>query len=162
MSILAKITESAVKVLERDGISWKIRRVSSADIARAGQGFLLHVDPAALADLLQQRQTAPETSREAELRVVADTYRRLDPEKRAQMATRNDAIVCAGLVAVGQEGEWEEIRLVVDRSRVDVAKGIGCVSDLPAKVRDWLATEILTLSHDEEGLSALAAFRSAG
>ena len=86
--------------------------------------------------------------------------KRLTPKQAADLASLQEATVAAGTMAVGDgEGNWDELRLVIDKAREDADAGILWVGSLPAGAADILFSRIMELSTDQdEAAKRLAGF----
>lgn len=143
MSILHAIKNASIDEVEAAGLFWRVRRICSADMAKAGVAFLQVATPQADDD-----QTPEEV------------MKRVSPKQAGEMATLQEATVCAGTIAVGDGENWDDLKLVIDQKKEDPDKGILWVGGLPAGVVDVLFTRIMSLSTDgEEAAERLASFR---
>ena len=143
MSILHAIKNASIDEVEAAGLHWRVRRICSADLAKAGVAFLAVASPDTDAD-----QTAEEV------------MNRISPKQAGEMATLQEATVCAGTIAVGDGENWDDLKLVLDQKKEDADKGVLWVGGLPAGVVDVLFGRIMSLSTDgEEAAERLASFR---
>ena len=149
MSLIHAIRNASIDEVEAAGLLFRVRRICSADLAKVGF--------AALA------MATPEAAEEgADLDAA---MKRLNPKQAADLASLQEATVAAGTMAVGDgEGNWDELRLVIDKTREDADQGILWVGSLPPGVADVLFSRIMELSTDQdEAAKRLAGFRgSAG
>ena len=143
MSILHAIKNASIDEVEAAGLHWRVRRICSADLAKAGVAFLAVARPDD-----NKEQSAEEM------------MNRISPKQAGEMATLQEATVCAGTIAVGDGEQWDDLRLVIDQKKEDVEKGVLWVGGLPAGVVDVLFARIMSLSTDgEEAAERLASFR---
>ncbi len=143
MSILHAIKNASIDEVEAAGLFWRVRRICSADMAKAGVAFLQVATP----------QTDDDQTPE-------EVMKRVTPKQAGEMATLQEATVCAGTIAVGDGEKWDDLKLVIDQKREDPDKGVLWVGGLPAGVVDVLFTRIMSLSTDgEEAAERLASFR---
>ena len=143
MSILHAIKNASIDEVEAAGLHWRVRRICSADLAKAGVAFLAVATPDT-----EQEQSAEEI------------MNRISPKQAGEMATLQEATVCAGTIAVGDGEKWDDLRLVIDQKKEDVDKGVLWVGGLPAGVVEVLFARIMSLSTEgEEAAERLASFR---
>ena len=143
MSILHAIKNASIDEVEAAGLFWRVRRICSADMAKAGVAFLQVATP----------QTDDDQTPE-------EVMKRVTPKQAGEMATLQEATVCAGTIAVGDGEKWDDLKLVIDQKREDPDKGVLWVGGLPAGVVDVLFTRIMSLSTDgEEAAARLSSFR---
>lgn len=144
--ILHAIRDSSIQELDIQGFRWRIRKVCSADLARVGFAWLSMASPDAAAD-------APTPDLKAALG-------RADEGKLVQLAALKDAIIAAGLLAIGHDDQWEECTVTLKQSEEDADKGILWVGSLPADADNELFTAIMSLSTDGgSAADRLASFR---
>ena len=143
MSILHAIKNASIDEVEAAGLFWRVRRICSADLAKAGVAFLAVATPDT------QEEQSPE-----------EVMKRVSPKQAGEMATLQEATVCAGTIAVGDGEKWDDLKLVIDQKKEDPDGGILWVGGLPAGVVDVLFSRIMSLSTDgEEAAERLASFR---
>lgn len=144
MSILHAIRNASIDEVEAGGLFWRVRRICSADLAKVGF--------AAMA------MATPETDEGMDVDAM---MKRINPKQAADLAALQEATVAAGTMAVGDgEGAWDDLKLVIDKTREDPDTGVLWVGSLPAGVSDQLFTRIMSLSTDgEEAAKRLASFR---
>tara|TARA_Y100001963_G_C6446871_1_gene294017 strand:+ start:44 stop:538 length:495 start_codon:yes stop_codon:yes gene_type:complete len=143
MSILHAIKNASIDEVEAAGLHWRVRRICSADLAKAGVAFLAVASP----DDNKEQSTE-------------EVMNRISPKQAGEMATLQEATVCAGTIAVGDGEKWDDLRLVIEQKKEDVEKGVLWVGGLPAGVVDVLFARIMSLSTDgEEAAERLASFR---
>ena len=147
MSIIKAIQEASTDEIEAAGLFWRVRRICSADLARVGFAALAMATP---------EQAGDGQDIEAALN-------RINPKQAADLASLQEATVCAGVVAVGDpNGNWDDLSLSIEKAKEDPDKGVLWVGSLPAGVTDVLFSRIMELSTDqEEAAKRLASFRSA-
>ncbi len=143
MSILHAIKNASIDEVEAAGLHWRVRRICSADLAKAGVAFLA--------------VASPDDNKEQSAEEVMN---RISPKQAGEMATLQEATVCAGTIAVGDGEQWDDLKLVMDQKKEDPDKGLLWVGGLPAGVVDVLFARIMSLSTDgEEAAERLASFR---
>ncbi len=143
MSILHAIKNASIDEVEAAGLLFRVRRICSADLAKAGVAFLA--------------VASPDDNKEQSAEEVMN---RISPKQAGEMATLQEATVCAGTIAVGDGEQWDDLKLVMDQKKEDVEKGVLWVGGLPAGVVDVLFARIMSLSTDgEEAAERLASFR---
>ena len=143
MSILHAIKNASIDEIEAAGLFWRVRRICSADLAKAGVAFLA--------------VATPETDNE---QTPEEIMKRVTPKQAGEMAGLQEATVCAGTIAVGDGEQWDDLRLVIDQNKEDADKGVLWVGGLPAGVSDILFSRIMSLSTDgEEAAERLRSFR---
>ena len=143
MSILHAIKNASIDEIEAAGLFWRVRRICSADLAKAGVAFLA--------------VASPETDNE---QTPEEIMKRVTPKQAGEMAGLQEATVCAGTIAVGDGEQWDDLRLVIDQNKEDADKGVLWVGGLPAGVSDILFARIMSLSTDgEEAAERLRSFR---
>ena len=143
MSILHAIKNASIDEVEAAGLHWRVRRICSADLAKAGVAFLA--------------VASPDDNKEQSAEEVMN---RISPKQAGEMATLQEATVCAGTIAVGDGEQWDDLKLVIDQKKEDPDNGVLWVGGLPAGVVDVLFARIMSLSTDgEEAAERLASFR---
>ena len=145
MSILHAIRNASIDEIEVAGLLWRVRRICSADLAKVGFAAMAMATPEADDDDMD----------------VDAMMKRINPKQAADMASLQEATVAAGTMAVGDgQGNWDDLKLVIDKTREDADAGVLWVGSLPAGVSDQLFTRIMSLSTDgEEAAKRLASFR---
>ena len=146
MGILHAIENSTTDEVEAAGLIWKVRRICSADLAKVGFAALAMATP----------EMAAGDDVEME-----DVMHRITPKQASDLASLQEATVAAGCYAVGDgEGNWDDLKLVIDSTRQDADAGVLWVGGLPPGVVDSLFARIMSLSTDsEEAAKRLASFR---
>lgn len=143
MSILHAIKNASIDEVEAAGLFFRVRRICSADLAKAGVAFLA--------------VASPDDNKEQSAEEVMN---RISPKQAGEMATLQEATVCAGTIAVGDGEQWDDLKLVMDQKKEDPDKGLLWVGGLPAGVVDVLFARIMSLSTDgDEAAERLASFR---
>ena len=146
MSILHAIQHASIKEVELDnGLTFRIKKICSADIAKAGVAFMAMASP----DMEQMDEAA--------------IMKRLTPEAAGKMAMLQEATVAAGVMAVSAGDDFEDVTLVMEKDKEDPDSGRLWGGSLPAGTMEILFAEVMELSTDGEGASQrLKSFRSAG
>ena len=146
MSILHAIQNASIKEVELDnGLTFRIKKICSADIAKAGVAFMAMASP----DMEQMDEAA--------------IMKRLTPEAAGKMAMLQEATVAAGVMSVSAGDDFEDVTLVMEKDKEDPDGGRLWVGSLPAGTMEILFAEVMELSTDGEGASQrLKSFRSAG
>jgi hypothetical protein len=150
-NILAAIESCATSVVEAGDMNWRVRKVSSADLARVGHAAL------AVAQGLEVPDTDGKSSEDVLEQVAATPVKHLET-----MARLKDAVLAAGLLAVGDPdtGEWEDVKVVLDVDASDAENGKLWVGAIPSGISDDLFQEIMSLSTDGgAAIERLRAFR---
>ena len=143
MSILHAIKNASIDEVEAAGLFFRVRRICSADLAKAGVAFLA--------------VASPDDNKEQSAEEVMN---RISPKQAGEMATLQEATVCAGTIAVGDGEQWDDLKRVMDQKKEDPDKGLLWVGGLPAGVVDVLFARIMSLSTDgDEAAERLASFR---
>ena len=147
-NLLNAVKEASTDVLEIGGFKWRVRRVSSADLARVGFAWLAMASP-----------EDAKAGAEGQLDITA-ALQRADEKKLVHMAALKDAVVAAGLMAIGHGDTWDECQVTLKKSEEDADKGIIWIGSLPADVDNEIFAAIMSLSTDG-GMAAerLASFR---
>ena len=156
--ILAAIENSTTAVVECGKMNWRVRKVSSADLARVGHAAL------AVAQHLENPNSdgTPKKGKKDDDKELVAKLTNSSSKHLETMARLKDAIVAAGLLAVGDplSGEWEDVRCVMDVKDADAQNGKLWVGALPSNVADACFEEIMSLSTDGgAALERLQAFR---
>lgn len=150
--ILRAIEHSAISTIDEGGMKWRVRKICSADLARVGHSAL------AVAQGLEERQEAAESNDSD----IASQLKRMPVEQLETMTKLKDAVVAAGLLAVGdpKTDEWEDVKVVLDPDKADAKNGRLWVGAIPSTIADSLFTEIMSLSTDGgAALERLQSFR---
>ena len=156
MGLIGAIAAAAVGTVTIDGLEFQIRRVRSAYLAVAGSAQLL----AMLSS--QDMATVQEVSVSEAQQLLLDRFKSLSDVQLTKMSNSQDAMVCAGVVAIRATGsdEWEAVTISSSKPTNDEA-GILSVRELPDGHRKRLSEEIMAHSTDQGGLQqSLDNFRS--
>ena len=154
-NILAAIENSGIDEVEAGGMIWRVRKICSADLAKVGH--------AALA-MAQGFDGKDRTGAEPEGDDLAARIGAQPVEQLQTMAKLKDAIIAAGLMAVGDPatGEWENVEPMINRDEADAQGGKLWVGSLPSEIADALFESIMSLSTDGgAALERLHTFRKA-
>lgn len=154
-TILAAIENSAITEVEAGGMLWRMRKISSADLARVGHAAL------AMGQMLGTTSSKDDANTDED---IASKVATQPVEQLQSMAALKDAVVAAGMMAVGDPatGEWEDVEAVLDRDQSDPEAGKLWVGSLPSEVSDTLFTCCMDLSTDGgAALERLRSFRKA-
>lgn len=155
-TILHAIHNASIEDIETDsGIWFRVRKICSADLARVGFAVLAMSTPEdATADAEPEAEADP-----------MDMLKNISPRQAQEIASLQDATVCAGVMAAGDgQGNWEDLEVVLDQKRENPDGGTLWVGSLPAGSTEQIFSAVMSLSTDR-GASAerLASFRgSAG
>lgn len=159
MTIAKLISDNSLKTVESGGLHWKIRRIKSKDLMRAGIATLVHLVPD---DLMS---AAGSSSSEEDLRSKLEAsytskLAGMSDAQQARLYDSLDAVVCAGVVEASQDGQgWESIRFTMKDKEHNPDKGILLVESLPNQTRQELATAIQAHSRNAEDVDTVATFR---
>ena len=146
MKLIKALSEASTIEVESNGLLWRIRAVRSADLAKVGVAALT-ILPSAIDD----GNTQPDPSQ---------TLKSANPEQISQVVQMQEATVCAGVTAVGDGDEWNDLQIVMLKKQANPNKGILWVGDMPPGSVAALFGQIMELSTDEGGAAdRLAAFR---
>lgn len=160
MSIAKALSSNSLKQVESGGLFWRVKRIKSKDLMRAGIASLVHLAPEAL--LNGEIETSDEEEMTKKLASSwADKLGSLTDVQQARLYDSLDAVVCAGVVEVSNDGEsWEKIRFTMKDREHNPDKSVLLVETLPNVVRQELAGVIQNHSRAiGGGADALAAFR---
>ena len=147
MGIIGKIAEAAYKTVGLGPLEWRIRRVRSSDLARAGNAQLLAMlTPVDMGKI--QEASATEAAQ-----LLMDRYRNLTDTQLHRMGASQEAVVCAGVVAVRKTGsdDWIEITVSGSKQSSD-SDGVLSVQDMADPTRKALSEAIMSHSVDQGGL----------
>ena len=152
MSVVKLISKSACKVIEAGGLHWKIKRVRSRDVLRAGLATMIQFAPEDLADVMSG--DADEDQIQKQLAGNwAQKMASMTDVQQAKMSDSLDALVCAGVIEASEDGEtWEPIRFTMNEREADPEASVLMVDTLPWAVRQSLSMAVQ--SHSREGLEA--------
>ena len=161
MSIAKALADNSLKQVESGGLHWKVKRIKSKDLMRAGIASLVHLAPDAL--LRGEIMDGEETEETLKKMQTAWTEKlgSLTDVQQAHLYDSLDAVVCAGVVEVSGDGEnWEAIRFTMKDREHNPDKGVLLIETLPNETRQELAGIIQNHSRAiGGGAEALAAFR---
>jgi len=164
MSIIDALIDSAEHVVELSGIEWKLRRLRSRDLAVAGHAQLFALlTPEDVASVVETARAGDRPDLSSLATSVVDRLRSMPDTARVRMANAQDAMVCAGVVAVrdpGSAADWTPIKIVSERPSNQI-EGVVNVAALSDGLRRALADAVQVHSSAEGGLAdALASFRA--
>tara|TARA_R100000234_G_scaffold56126_1_gene33814 strand:+ start:2050 stop:2553 length:504 start_codon:yes stop_codon:yes gene_type:complete len=158
MSIVQLIQNQSTKVIQRGGMHWRIKRVRSKDCLRAGLATMIHLAPEDLGEL--------DPENEEHVQKVAGSWSSkmaaMTDVQAAKLSDSLDALVCAGIVAVSQDGvDFEDIKFTLNEREVNIDKSILSVDSLPWTLRQELASDVQIHSREgmEDAEQAVATFR---
>tara|TARA_Y100001938_G_scaffold52609_1_gene73591 strand:- start:78 stop:581 length:504 start_codon:yes stop_codon:yes gene_type:complete len=155
---LEALKRSAYRVVKiNDDLEFKVKRISSADLAVHGTSVLMQVLKP------EDASRFPGLSESDAHTLLLERYKQLPKSSIASMAHSEDCMVMAGVVAARSPGSsWEPLRVVSDQdTSVPDGTAVVLIDDLPSSTRKLLATQVAEHSRDEEGLAlALAGFRA--
>lgn len=161
MSIAKALSDNSLKQVESGGLHWKVKRIKSKDLMRAGIASLVHLAPEAL--LRGEIMDGEDTEETLQKMQSAWTEKlgSLTDVQQARLYDSLDAVVCAGVVEVSGDGEnWEAIRFTMKDREHNPDKGVLLIETLPNETRQELAGVIQNHSRAiGGGADALAAFR---
>tara|TARA_Y100000401_G_scaffold117444_1_gene126277 strand:+ start:2261 stop:2794 length:534 start_codon:yes stop_codon:yes gene_type:complete len=154
MGGIAQAFESAsMSTIEIDDMKYRVRKISSAHLAKVGHAAL------AVAQGLEQKDPEKDEPDDALMSRIASA-----PAKQLEgMVKMKDAVVAAGLIAIGdkQEGTWEDVRVCLTAEESDARNGVIWVGALPAEVSTEIFNEVMSLSTDGgRSLERLRQFRA--
>ena len=139
-NLLEAIEACSQSEIKAGGMTWRVRKVCSADLARVGHAAL------AVAQGLNPDIAKGEEDEETAMKAV----RQASGRQLETMANLKDAVVAAGLLAVGDEKgqNWEDVKVTLKPEQSNAAQGIVWVGSLPTGVSETIFTEIMSLSTD--------------
>jgi len=147
MKLIKALAESSSVEIEANGLNWRIHSVRSADLAKVGVAALT-ILPSTITD-----SSDPDLS-------PTDAIKNAKPEQVSQVVQMQEATVCAGVSAVGDGDDWDDLQLVMNKKQENTNKGILWVGNMPPGSVATLFSAIMELSTDEGGAAErLAAFR---
>ncbi len=147
MSILEQIKSASTSDVSHAGIDWRIQRITSAHLAKVGFAWLNMVTPAQGSDDSGQLD-------------LASMFKTASEGQMVELARLKDAVVAAGLVGVGRDGNWEALRVTLRQQDEDLAGGVMWIGSLPAGVDNSLFDDIMQLSTDGgRAADVLSSFR---
>lgn len=153
MGGIAQAFESAsMSTIEIDDMKYRVRKISSAHLASVGHAAL------AVAQGLEKDAPTNESDDALMSRIARAPAKQLEG-----MVKMKDAVVAAGLIAIGEkeEGTWEDVKVVLTAEESDARNGIIWVGALPADVASQIFDEVMSLSTDGgRSLERLRQFRA--
>ena len=151
MSILGEIKSASTHEVKHAGIDWKIQRITSAHLAKVGFAWLHMVTP--------NEKQDKEKQKEQELDLTA-IFKTASEGQMVELARLKDAVVAAGLIGVGRDGQWEAVRVTLRNADENLDAGVMWIGSLPADVDNKLFDEIMKLSTDGgRAADVLSSFR---
>ena len=159
-TILTAIENSGITEVESGKMIWRVRKICSADLAKVGHAALA-MGQGFGAEKSKSKGKGKGKAAEPDL---IETIAAQPVEQLQTMAKLRDAVIAAGLMAVGDPatGEWENIEPVISRDDSDPENGKLWVGSLPTEISDTLFQEIMSLSTDGgAALERLHTFRKA-
>jgi len=146
MKLIQALSESSTIEVETNGLLWRISSVRSADLAKVGVAALT-ILPSMIDD----------DKKDVDASVALKAAK---PDQVSQVVQMQEATVCAGVTAVGDGDEWNDLKIVMVKKQANPNKGILWIGDMPPGSVAVLFKEIMELSTDEGGAAdRLAAFR---
>ena len=146
MKLIKALSEASTIEVESNGLLWRIRSVRSADLAKVGVAALT-ILPSAIDE--GEKQPDP-----------TQALKSANPEQVSKVVQMQEATVCAGVIAVGDGDEWNDLQIVMTKKQANPDKGSLWVGDMPPGSVAALFGQIMELSTDEGGAAdRLAAFR---
>lgn len=139
MSILGEIKSASTHEVTHAGVDWKIQRITSAHLAKVGFAWLNMVTP--------HEKPSKDKSKENDLDLAA-MFKTASEGQMVELARLKDAVVAAGLIGVGRDGQWEPVRVTLRNADEDLDGGVMWIGSLPADVDNKLFDEIMKLSTD--------------
>ena len=165
LSALERVKASARDTVTTGGVQWVVRRVNSMDVLQAGLATLLVLPQGAgegddrgsvFADLAAAQAAGDQSS-------VAALASKIPVDILEQLQQAQDAVVCAGVVALGDVGgPHEPVKLTIAQSEEDhtATPQVLWVGDLPQEARTALYHGVMGLSSARgEAWEGLASFR---
>ena len=159
MSVVQLIQNNSTKDLEAGGLHWRIKRVRSRDVLRAGLATIVQFAPEDIANIsgADEAEAAEKLGATWAQRMAAMT-----DVQQAKLSDSLDALVCAGVVEAREDGTaWEPIRFTLQEREANPDAGVLMVDSLPWPLRQELAAAVQ--AHSREGMEAeektLATFR---
>ena len=158
-NLLEAIEHSTTDEIEAGGMLYRVKKISSADLAKVGHAAL------ALGQMLNEPTPAKKRKAKKEREAMDDPaqlFAKQPVDTLETMAKLKDAVVAAGVVAVGNPTtqQWEPVELVIDKSRSDARQGRLWVGALPNEVADQVFQAVMDVSTDGgRSLERLREFR---
>ena len=152
MSIVQLIQNASTKDIEAGGLHWRIKRVKSRDVLRAGLATMIQFAPEDIADIMNDGDSADEIKKKVGENWASKMASMTDIQQ-AKMSDSLDALVCAGVVEASGDGEtWEAIRFTMQEREANPEASVLMVDSLPWAVRQELAAAVQ--AHSREGMEA--------
>tara|TARA_Y100001973_G_scaffold64658_3_gene94510 strand:+ start:5330 stop:5869 length:540 start_codon:yes stop_codon:yes gene_type:complete len=156
-TLLTAIENSSIVEVESGPMIWRLKKISSADLARVGHAAI------AMSQVMKG-PTADDkkTDAEAATDALTDALNKTSSDQLETMARLKDAIIAAALIAVGDpvSGEWETVECVIDRDDGKPEDGKLWVGSIPSDIADKLFSETMSLATDGgAAVKRLQAFR---
>lgn len=158
-NILKAIENSSIVEIESGPMLWRLKKISSADLARVGHAAI------AMSQVLNGPGPAKDESKsdeQASTEALAEALNKTSSDQLETMARLKDAIIAAALIAVGDpvSGEWDEVQCVIDRDESNPENGKLWVGSIPSDIADKLFAETMSLATDGgAAVKRLQAFR---
>lgn len=128
-NILAALQQASMQDIEVDGLWFRVRKITSADMLEAGVGELL-----AAAAPKAEGEDPPAADRPQQVRA----------------ARTAEACVCAGVQQISHDGTtWQRCQVVMSREAEETGAGRIYVGSLPPGAVDVLGIAIFRLSNDK-------------
>ena len=150
MSVIQLIQSQSTKDLEAGGLHWRIKRVRSRDVLRAGLATIVQFAPEDIADMMgdEDGEAAEKLGATWAQKMAAMT-----DVQQAKLSDSLDALVCAGVVEASEDGNtWEPIRFTLQEREVNADASVLLVDSLPWPLRQELAAAVQ--AHSREGMEA--------
>lgn len=166
MGIIKDIVRDSADACEAGGFRWRIKKVSSVDLARAGLARLQMLLP--ISDQKQEvdriKQLPEEEQDEALQKLAVKSAAQLDERRLVVFHEHKQAVVAAGVTHVATldaPDKWEACRVTLKEQEQDETKSIVFVANMPGDSLNALFDAIMELSGlTQENGEALATFRS--
>jgi hypothetical protein len=159
--LLEAIEQSTTKEIEAGGMLWRVKKIASADLARVGH-CALGLGQGLQAPKPAKKRRGKKSAEDAEPQGFAESMAKQPVEALETMAKLKDAVVAAGLVAVGdpETDEWEDVQGVLEREKSDAKAGRLWVGSIPNEIGDLIFEAVMDVSTNSgEDLANLRRFR---
>lgn len=159
--LLEAIEQSTEKEIEAGGMLWRVKKIASSDLARVGHAALA-LSQALSGNTKAKKGKAAKTDEAEGLADFAATMAKQPVDRLETMARLKDAVVAAGLIAVGSphDNHWEAVQAVLERDKADAKQGRLWVGSIPSEIADRLFEAVMDVSTESgEVLARLASFR---
>jgi len=164
--IISQLKAIATAEIEAGGFTWKIQKVGTSDLARVGHASLMVAQAFKGAEAKETPKKTKKTrqkktsAEETPLDETAELLKSVSAETLQNMADLKNAVIMAGVVAVSDGKNWEDIKIVELPKDEDGELGRIWIGSLPPGVDDVLFNEVMSISTDQgAAISRLAAFR---